>query len=57
MVEITYRRGRPPLLERFGKTLREAIKREPLPERWTELLKRLNREERDRERERKEGKS
>jgi len=57
MVEISHRRGRPPLLERFGKTLREAIQSAPLPERWTELLKRLNREEQERERERKEGKS
>ena len=41
-------RRKSPLVERFGKTLREANKdtvQRPLPERWVELIKRLNEEE------------
>jgi hypothetical protein len=38
----------PPLLERIGKALQERlddIVQEPLPERWTDLIHRLNAEE------------
>ena len=40
-------RRKSPLVERFGKTLREANKdtvQRPLPERWVQLIKRLNEE-------------
>jgi len=38
-------RTKPPLLERFGKTIRDAKKEildQPLPQRWDELIKRLD---------------
>ncbi len=37
-------RPKPPLLERFGKTIRDAQKdlvKEPIPKGWGELIKRL----------------
>jgi hypothetical protein len=39
---------RPPIFERFGKSLHQRfdeIVHEPLPERWTDLIKRLDAEE------------
>jgi hypothetical protein len=50
MAISVWARSRPmsPLLEGFGKKLREAQNEtldEPIPERWVELIKRLNEEE------------
>jgi hypothetical protein len=42
------------LLDRFGKAIRDANKdtiQQPLPERWAELIKRLNEDEERRKRE------
>ena len=49
MAEIHWKPGAQPSgLERIGKVLRETVqvvRHEPLPERWVELIKRLNAED------------
>jgi hypothetical protein len=56
MAEIHWRPGaQPSILEHIGKILREiaqVFRNEPLPERWVELIKRLDAEEEASRRER-----
>ena len=48
MANTNWKSGRPSPVEHIGKVLRDLIEglgRKPLPERWTQLIERLNAEE------------